>query len=271
VRPSLVRNHHHRFRSRSVPGRASNPSPPKSRHSETRRARRFRAPTPEAARVLDRRAAELDIPVTRAASAFIQSSRSMPAAARFEVVRRDPAFDPLPARRRAPGGERRHRGGWRCSPAVWTAARLKPASPQPRWPGRLEHVANAPRLSLMAPTTRRRPRAGRLYYALVLDRAPAPGLRASCATKPRRNRRYPFPPGLAGDRHRAAPIARPRARIPPRRGPITQPAVCSHPRSGSPLDRRCANRTTSSFITGSLFLVAEARELLLPRHRLPPL
>ena len=174
------------------------------------------------------------------------------------------AAHPLPAGRRAPGGERRHRRGGAGPPGRSDAA-IEDGHRGSRWPGRLERVSEHPEIILDGAHNP----AGARALAAYIDRfyagpARPPDLRRHARQGRRRDRRHSVSAGPPGDRHRAAAGARPVARS------YAATGRPSRPRRPPPIAEALAmvgdaGPEDAIFITGSLFLVAEARDRIGPK------
>ena len=218
----------------------------------------------EAAAVLDLRAAELCIPVARTEAWTHRRSGA------------GRARQPLSAQRRAaicassarwPASTR-----WRMPrPPPWRSTRLGVSEPRNRarasrrrrWPGRLERVSEHPEIILDGAHNP----AGARALAAYIERFYA-GRRVRLIYGAMRDKAIDeiggilFPLAAAGDRHRAAPGARAVARR-----PYAQVAEHHDLRTAPTLREALAMVQDATaedviFITGSLFLVAEAREML---------
>jgi dihydrofolate synthase/folylpolyglutamate synthase len=230
----------------------------------------FARQRPEAARVLDRRAAELDIPVTRAASAFIQKLSLDAHGSRFELSGVNPLSIRCPLA-----------GEHQAENAVTAVLALRACGVDRRsieagiaaalWPGRLEHVREHP--------------------AMILDGAHNPAAARALAayiTRFYSTVRLRLVFGIMRDKSAAEiagilfPLAWQVIVTAPRQSRALAPeslrAVVDHPNLQFAPTLEAALRLIEDappddviFITGSLFLVAEARALLLPGTAFPPL
>ena len=221
----------------------------------------FARQRPEAARVLDRRAAELNIPVTRAAESPVQNLSLDARGSRFELSGVNPLSIRCPL-----AGEHQVENAVTAALALLACGvdrdAIKAGIAAAVWPGRLEHVRERPTIildgahnpaaarALAAYITRFYVRTRlRLIFGIMRDKAAAeiagilfPLAWQVIVTAPNQSR------ALAPESLRAV-ADHPNLRIAP-----TLEAALRLIEDASPND--------VIFITGSLFLVAEARALL---------
>jgi len=221
----------------------------------------FARQRPEAARVLDHRAAELDIPVTRAANSSVEHLSLDARGSRFDLSGDTPLSIRCPL-----AGEHQAENAVTAALALLacgvdrrpTEAGIAAA----RWPGRLEHVRERPAIILDGAHNPAAARALaayiarfyanarlRLIFGIMRDKAAAeiagilfPLAWQVIVTAPRQSR------ALAPESLRAI-VDHPNLRFAP-----TLEEALRFTEDASPDD--------AIFITGSLFLVAEARALL---------
>ena len=216
----------------------------------------------EAAAVLDLRAAQLCIPVARTEAWTIDDLELDARGSRFLLQRRTRAAHRVPAGRRASGGECRHRRGGADAARDFRSRNRYAGSRRPAGPDGWSAFPNIPRSSWMArtippararwPHTSRaftRGRRVRLIYGAMRDKAIDeisgilfPLAQQVIVTAPRQAR------ALSPESIRQVaehPICAPR--------PILHDALAMV---------KDATAEDVIFITGSLFLVAEAREML---------
>ncbi len=230
----------------------------------------FARQRPEAARVLDRRAAELDIPVTRAASAFIQKLSLDARGSRFELSGATPLSIRCPL-----AGEHQAENAVTAALALLACGvdrrSIETGIAAARWPGRLERVQEHP--------------------AMILDGAHNPAAARALAayiTRFYSTVRLRLVFGIMRDKAAAEiaailfPLAWQVIVTAPRQSRALAPeslrAVVDHPNlQFAPTLEESLRLIEDAppddviFITGSLFLVAEARALLLPGTAFPPL
>ena len=234
-------------------------------HSRSRACRRS---SPGSARrrraVLERRAAELGIPVTRTEAWHVRGVELGRPRQPFHGSRRARAAHRVPAGRGAPGGERR-------SPPPWRSTRLGVADRRHRARHRGHPLAgppgarrpSAPRSSWTAPTT---PPAARALAAYI-DRFYA-GRRVWLIYGAMRDKAIAEMGGMLFP-HAAHVVVTAPAQARAAR-PETIVALASHPdirpapdiAAALALVRAAAAPEDAVFVTGSLFLVAEAAALL---------
>ena len=170
VMPELVRDHAHRFRSRSFPRQEPGiHRRRKGRHPQARRAGGLCAAAARSRRACSKRA-----PRNWACPSLVRPrrGRSPDLAARRPrqpvPPRAGDCPNPLPAGRRAPGGERQHRQRSRCDASASPAAAIEQGIAHTvlaRPPGaRLRKSRNHPRWRAQS---RRRPRPGRVPRPLL--------------------------------------------------------------------------------------------------------
>ena len=230
----------------------------------------FARQRPEAARVLDRRAAELDIPVTRAASASIQELSLDARGSRFELSGATPLSIRCPL-----AGEHQAENAVTAALALLACGvdhrEIEAGIAAALWPGRLEHVREHP--------------------AMILDGAHNPAAARALAayiTRFYSTVRLHLIFGIMRDKAAAEiaailfPLAWQVIVTAPRQSRALAPeslrAVVDHPNlQFAPTLEESLRLIEDAppddviFITGSLFLVAEARALLLPGTAFPPL
>jgi dihydrofolate synthase/folylpolyglutamate synthase len=223
----------------------------------------FARQRPEAARVLDRRAAELDIPVTRAAGQPLQQLSVDSRGSRFEL----PGATPLSICCRL-AGEHQAENAATAALALLACGvdrrSIETGIAAAQWPGRLEHVREAPAIILDGAHNPAAARALaayitgfyagarlRLIFGIMRDKAAAeiagilfPLAWQVIVTAPQQSR------ALAPESLRAV-VDHPNLQFAPGLKEALHLAE-----DASPND--------AIFITGSLFLVAEARALLMP-------
>ena len=216
----------------------------------------------EAAAVLDLRAAQLCIPVARTEAWAIDDLELDARGSRFLLS------GELDLRIECPlAGEHQVENAATAAVALTrlgiSEREITAGIAQTRWPGRLERVSEASRDHPgWRAQSRRGARAGRIHRALLRRAARAPDLWRDARQGDRRNRRSSFPAGAAGDRHGAAAGARAVSGVPFGRWRSTP--ICGRRRTCGDALAMVKDATAEDviFITGSLFLVAEAREML---------
>ncbi len=223
----------------------------------------FARQRPEAARVLDRRAVELDIPVTRAAEWPIQNLSLDARGSRFELSGEAPLSIRCPL-----AGEHQAENAVTAALSLLASGvdrrAIEAGIAQSQWPGRLERVRERPTIIVDGAHN---PAAARALAAYIGRFYADARLRLIC--------------GIMRDKAAAEiagilfPLAWQVIVTAPRQSRALAPeslrAVADHPNLHVAPSLEEALRSIDNagsddvvFITGSLFLVAEARALLLP-------
>ena len=229
VHARAVRDHADRFRSRSLSGQE--PGIDRRReggHPEGRRSGGLFAPAARGRRRCWTGAPRsFRIPVARTDALDHRRPGAGRARQPLPALGRTRSAHRLPARRRAPGGECRHRRRRADAPGRLRSA-IEEGIAQTHWPGRLERVSEQPEIILDGAHNP----AGARALAAYIERFYA-GRRVRLIYGAMRDKAVDeiggilFPLRAAGDRHRAAPGPRPVARGHARESPTIP--TCGRP------------------------------------------
>ena len=234
----------------------------KGRHPQARVPAVFARQRAEAGAVLDRRAAELGIPVTRTGDWQIAGSGARRRAAAASIFSASANWT---WSARWPG---EHQVENAATAAValraWASPppRSRPGIARTRWPGRLERISEHPEIILDGAHNP----AGARALAAYIERFYA-GRRVALIYGAMRDKAVDEIAGILFPLAREVIVTAPlqaRALSPESMPPLADHPVCAPRRISPPRSRwRRESRPDAIFITGSLFLVAEARAAMI--------